>query len=212
MQAPHQNPVNNLALLSKLYKQAYFDQTDNVIRIINDYLFYQNPHCQFLIGKAVALQKNHIDWQNYPLDSGKIGLDKRHLFPYFPYLSAARRLSNMKCYCCGNEPQCKSNCKTLVAIFDCKETEIKNCINEVLIATYNTCEDHIIEAIREDARKRDEAAKKEKEEKEKEEKEREKRQDEEEILLNKILEDASKIPNRRLRRSRRIKTKVKDDN
>jgi hypothetical protein len=60
----------------------------------------------------------------------------------------------MKCYCTASK-SCGENCLTFYQLFKINENEIKDCTNEVLIATYNTSMDHIIEDIREYARKRE---------------------------------------------------------
>jgi hypothetical protein len=149
------NQSQNLELIARLYQRFYTDRHEDVIRIINDFLFYQNLDCRFLVGKAVALRKNHIDWLNGlpPNSETRSSFDSK-LVHYFPYYSAARRLSNMKCYCTASK-SCGENCLTFYQLFKINENEIKDCTNEVLIATYNTSMDHIIEDIREYARKRE---------------------------------------------------------
>ncbi len=74
--------------------------------------------------------------------------------PYVAFLGASRRICRGWCYCAKEQAAaCDGDCRTLNALFPTlNETGARTLIDEVLVATYTTADDQLIEAIRADAR------------------------------------------------------------
>lgn len=137
-----------LLLLNKLIKHAHVSRSADVERILNDYLFYRNDNCKYLVGKAVALKQNFHYWWKIHAVPGASSYRS-----YIAHLGAAHRLCHGWCYCKTSDPVCDGDCITLTTIFGCTESTMLDAINEVLRATYNTDDDKLIECIRAHARK-----------------------------------------------------------
>lgn len=146
----HELPKDeNLVLLGKVYVQAANIKPQVFISLTCDYLFYQNEMCRVLVGRARSLKVNYLKWskdqnQNPPASESSP--------PFLVYLGASRKLMSNYCYC--RKDQCSGDCETLKIIFTITETESAAKINEVLVATYGTADILLIEAIREDTRKK----------------------------------------------------------
>lgn len=140
----------NLLLLNKVHnKLNKTDKYDAFVKLLCDYLYYQNEMCRILIGRAIALKSNYKRW--YDEQAGRVPFDQANI-SFICYLGASRRLSKNNCYC--KDHQCKenTNCLTLNTIFNNSESKNITTINEVLVATYGTSQDSLIDVIREDAR------------------------------------------------------------
>jgi hypothetical protein len=137
----------NLILLNRLRRQCIDSAT--FTKLLCDYIFYQNEKCRVLVGRAVALQNNYKK-HCQQLQPPKELIETYDLF--MSYLYASRRLAKNDCYCKNRTCESTESCVTLNTVFENTQESVINVTNDILLATYGTFDDKIIEAIREDAR------------------------------------------------------------